>query len=254
MTDFGATLKRARESKGLSLDQIAAETRVSTRFLNAIENEQFNLLPGGIFNKGFVRAFAEKVGLNPDEAVAAYERLVGAPHPIDPTPAPTPARVPQGPPATKDRKERLYPVALVTLIVVIAVFYILTRESGRTSQTASTLPQPQVAVNPPAPSGPENAPATAEPPRPIAPLKLEIEVREQTWIKVISDGTTVNAGEILQPGTARKFTAQNILRLSVGNAAGLNLKLNDKSMKPLGKSGQVRDVTITPDTAKDFTG
>ena len=70
----------------------------------------------------------------------------------------------------------------------------------------------------------------------------------------MSDGTTVNAGEILQPGMARKFTAQNTLKLSVGNAAGLNLKLNDKSMKPLGKSGQVREVTITPDTAKDFIG
>jgi hypothetical protein len=85
-------------------------------------------------------------------------------------------------------------------------------------------------------------------------LTLEIEAREQTWIKVVSDGNTVNAGEILQPGMARKFTAQNTLKLSVGNAAGLNLKLNDKSMKPIGKSGQVRELTITPDTAKDFIG
>src|SRR5215468_12487960 len=104
MTNFGGRLKQARESRGISLDQIAAETRISTRFLNAIENEQFNLLPGGIFNKGFVRAFAEKVGLNPDEAVAAYERLVGAPHPIDPTPASTPAPARKAPRATKERK------------------------------------------------------------------------------------------------------------------------------------------------------
>src|SRR5262249_47819372 len=90
MTNFCARLKQARESRGISLDQIAAETRISTRFLNAIENEEFSLLPGGIFNKGFVRAFAEKVGLNPDEVVADYERLVGSHHPVEAPPAPPP--------------------------------------------------------------------------------------------------------------------------------------------------------------------
>src|SRR5580693_5693983 len=75
MTNFGASFKKARESKAISLVQIAAETRISTRFLSAIENEEFNLLPGGIFNRGFVRAYAEKVGIDPDQAVADYERL-----------------------------------------------------------------------------------------------------------------------------------------------------------------------------------
>src|SRR5215470_12962902 len=75
MTNFGASLKQARESKGITLDQIALETRISSRFLSAIENEEFHLLPGGIFNRGFVRAFAEKVGLDPAQAVADYARL-----------------------------------------------------------------------------------------------------------------------------------------------------------------------------------
>jgi hypothetical protein len=114
-----------------------------------------------------------------------------------------------------------------------------------------------VATIEPEATQPASAPATP-PSAPVAPvgqsLTLEIEAHQQTWIKVVSDGTTVNAGEILQPGMARKFTAQNTLRLLVGNAAGLNLKLNDKAMKPLGKSGEVREVTITPDTAKNFIG
>src|SRR5712691_9858181 len=76
MTNFGASFKKARESKGVSLDQIAAETRISTRFLLAIENEEFHLLPGGIFNRGFVRTYAEKIGIDPDQSVADYERLV----------------------------------------------------------------------------------------------------------------------------------------------------------------------------------
>jgi cytoskeleton protein RodZ len=276
MTNFGASLKQARESKGISLEQIAAETRISTRFLRAIENEEFKLLPGGIFNKGFVRAFAEKVGLNPDEAVADYERLIGSHHPVEAAATPPQTPTPAPPPQTtriKKQQRYLYPIALAALIIVIAVFYIVNRESGRTAQTASAPAQPQVTTAPAPVPPPQNAPATepstsaktpepevTQPPPPPPPvpvsqsLTLEIEAREQTWIKVVSDGNTVNPGEILQPGMARKFTAQSSLRLSVGNAAGLNLKLNDKSMKPLGKSGQVREVTITPATAIDFIG
>ena len=90
MSNFGSTFKKGRESKGISLDRIAAETRISTRFLLAIENEEFNLLPGGIFNRGFVRTYAEKVGLDPDQAVADYERLVAVREPAETaTPAPT---------------------------------------------------------------------------------------------------------------------------------------------------------------------
>src|SRR5262245_47702466 len=77
MTNFGAGFKKARESKGISLDQIAMDTRISTRFLSALENEEFHLLPGGTVNRGFVRAYAERVGLDPHQAVEDYERLAG---------------------------------------------------------------------------------------------------------------------------------------------------------------------------------
>ena len=52
----------------------------------------------------------------------------------------------------------------------------------------------------------------------------------------------------------RRFTAQSSLTLKVGNAAGLTMKLNDQPMKPLGKSGQVREIVITPDNLKEFIG
>jgi hypothetical protein len=52
----------------------------------------------------------------------------------------------------------------------------------------------------------------------------------------------------------RKFTADNSLYISIGNAAGLTMKINDKPLRPLGKSGQVRSVTITPANLKDFIG
>src|SRR6478736_5477624 len=72
MGSFGERLRREREMRGISLDSIAESSKIGTRLLRALEDEQFELLPGGIFNKGFVRAYAKYLGLNEDEAVADY--------------------------------------------------------------------------------------------------------------------------------------------------------------------------------------
>ena len=68
----------------------------------------------------------------------------------------------------------------------------------------------------------------------------------------MADGKSANPGEILEPGMTRKYMAQNKLIILVGNAGGLELKLNDKPMKAIGKTGQVREIVITPETAKNF--
>ena len=77
MGSFGEKLKREREMRGVSLDDIAEATKIGTRLLRALEDEQFELLPGGIFNKGFVRAYARYLGLNEEEAVADYLQAAG---------------------------------------------------------------------------------------------------------------------------------------------------------------------------------
>jgi cytoskeleton protein RodZ len=254
MANFGASFKKARESKGISLDQIASETRISTRFLQAIENEEFQLLPGGIFNRGFVRAYAEKIGFDPDQAVADYERLVEVRPPLETPAAPT---APQRKPA-----RHLYPLAIGGLILVIVVFYLLTRESSNTAQTAGAPPPPTspavVQSPPPAPpptAPPETTTAAPEPepaPPQAEPLRIDIDVKEATWIKVVADGATANPGENLDPGMMRHYTAKNSISLIVGNAGGLDVKINDMPGKSLGKSGQVRELKITPDNIKDF--
>jgi hypothetical protein len=70
----------------------------------------------------------------------------------------------------------------------------------------------------------------------------------------MADGTAVVPGEILEPGMTRKFSAETSLSISVGNAAGLALTINDMPLKPLGKSGEVRSITITQANLKDFIG
>ena len=77
MGSFGERLRREREMRGISLEDIAEATKIGTRLLRALEEEHFDLLPGGIFNKGFVRAYAKYLGLNEDEAVADYLLAAG---------------------------------------------------------------------------------------------------------------------------------------------------------------------------------
>ena len=69
---FGEKLRKQREQRGIALDAISNTTKISTRMLRALEDEHFDLLPGGVFNKGFVRAYARQVGLDEEEAVADY--------------------------------------------------------------------------------------------------------------------------------------------------------------------------------------
>ena len=76
MESLGARLKREREQRKITLEEISLSTKIGTRFLLAIEEEQFDQLPGGIFNKGFVKAYARSVGVDEAEAVAEYELAV----------------------------------------------------------------------------------------------------------------------------------------------------------------------------------
>ena len=258
MSDFGASFKKARESKGISLEQVASETRISIRFLVAIENEEFKVLPGGIFNRGFVRTYAEKIGLDPDQAVADYERLTEVRPPIEAPAAPT---------APQEKPGRyLYPLATIGLILVILLFYLVMRESSNAAHTAGAptpVPAPAVVQSPPLapppappPTTPPETTAAAPEPEPAPPqtepLRIDIEVKEAAWIKVVADGVAVNPGENLDRGMTRHYTARGAISLIVGNAGGLDLKINDMPGKSLGKRGAVREVKITPNNLKDF--
>lgn len=256
MSEFGSTFKARREAKGLSLEQIATETRINTRFLQAIENDDFQVLPGGIFSRGFVRAYAEVLGMDMEKAVADFERISNYHEPV----------VLEGlrvsTPQPSKRNLMLYPIAAGVLILVIIIFYLVTRDRPATANPdppKSTVATPGTAASLPA------APAVAQPPPPPSPppqkttqpkvaLTLAVEVREPTWVRITTDGTSAVAGEILQRGATRRYTAQNSIYIAVGNAAGLSLRINDQPMRPLGRTGQVRSITITPANIKDIIG
>jgi cytoskeletal protein RodZ len=70
--EFGNKFRKAREAKGISLDDVSNVTKIGSRMLQAIEEEHFDQLPGGVFNKGFIRAYAKHLGLNSEDAVTDY--------------------------------------------------------------------------------------------------------------------------------------------------------------------------------------
>src|SRR5579872_7619923 len=72
VSEFGDKFRKAREKKELSFDDVSNVTKISSRMLQAIEQENFDLLPGGVFNKGFIRAYAKHLGLDGEEAVNEY--------------------------------------------------------------------------------------------------------------------------------------------------------------------------------------
>lgn len=77
MGSFGERLRREREKRGVTLEEISAATKIGTRSLRALEQEEFNKLPGGIFNKGFVRAYAKFLGIDEEQTVAEYNAAMG---------------------------------------------------------------------------------------------------------------------------------------------------------------------------------
>jgi cytoskeleton protein RodZ len=107
---FGEHLKREREMRGVSLEEISSATRIAPRFLAALESEQWELLPGGVFNRGFIRSVARYLGLDEDSLVAEYAlETKGRPDP----------GVVADPPEEPDRNwARVFVVVVLTLLLV----------------------------------------------------------------------------------------------------------------------------------------
>jgi cytoskeletal protein RodZ len=263
MSNFGASFKKAREAAGLSLETIAEETRISTRFLLAIETEEFQVLPGGIFNRGFIRAYALRIGIDADQAVADYERLSAA---ADPS-VETLRNAERA--STRKTEKMLYPAAAALLLVLVAAYY-LTRPAAPVIEetpaaeesapaVAAALPEPVLPATteetaPAVETAPAPEPAPAPPPAAaIAALVVDLDVTDVTWIQVLADGERVLSDNV-EPGATRRFTAQSSLDILIGNAAGATLKVNGRDFGPLGRAGQVREIRITPENAATIKG
>ena len=113
--NFGNKFRKAREKKELSLEDVSNVTKIGSRMLQAIEEERFDQLPGGVFNKGFIRAYAKHLGLNDEEAVTDYlaclrQAQIDA-HEVWQPPAPPRPAAPEKPRPSKPSQPQLTPPA-----------------------------------------------------------------------------------------------------------------------------------------------
>ena len=164
MTSFGERLRREREMRGVSLDEIAEATKIGTRLLRALEEEQFELLPGGIFNKGFVRAYAKYLGIDEEQAVADYLQAAGD-SPLDVRVIAQQNERPEAIYGESERSRQGFPFVpvIILLVVVGAAFggWKLYQERMDERETTAASESPQSPVQSPPVAG--STPAATEP-------------------------------------------------------------------------------------------
>ena len=252
--------------RGVTLQEISAATKISVRFLKSIENEEFSRLPGGIFNRSFVRAYARYLGLDEDPLLEEYQLAARTQGDVDLSQF--------SPPKIHSRPERHSRHSLwagVIAIGLLALGYILWRHSHRPVQvplTAKSSSTSQPATGSPSSpaSGthgsaqPVNAKAvgvlaatsTITPATPKLPpvtdtdgkLVLQIAATERSWVAVDADGKTMMQG-VMDPNTVKTFKADASFDVLTGNAQGVILTLNGQTQKSLGREGEVKQVHLT---------
>jgi len=233
MASFGENLRRERELRGVSLRDMAEATKISFRFLEALEKGRIDQLPGGLFPRAFVRQYAKFLGLDAEKTVAEflYE------HGESGLPVEKPkARPSEGPPVPRG--------LLLFLAVVVAGGWLTWKRMGADRAEAeqaapgSTLPaviQPTDRVYPPPPS----LGTVDEAEAPAEGITLSLTAQADCWVMAEADGETV-INRILASGESQTFEARGQIVLSVGNAGGLVLKVNDRPGVSLGRSGEVK--------------
>jgi cytoskeleton protein RodZ len=264
LASFGDELRREREIRGISLKEIADSTKISKRFLDAIERNDHKTLPAPVFTRGFVREYARYLGLNSDEMVNRYnfaavgdDRIEQSAHleRLTTPQAPPPERKkvqPKGIPPAYARVDRNVYILLIVVIALAGVSYwaLKHRRETRANEErlaaetkVATTPAP-VASPPPAPV--QTASTSTLPPATVpAKLILSLEITKTSWITLDSDGERLINDE-LHRGFHRTVEAKDGFRFkTIGNAAGLTMTLNDIPVPSLGHDGQVlHDVVV----------
>ncbi|MDR3762988.1 MAG: DUF4115 domain-containing protein [Acidobacteriota bacterium] len=279
MASLGQRLRQAREARNITLHELAASTKIGTRTLQALEDERFDLLPGGIFNKGFIRSYAREVGLDEEEMVAAYMKATDAEPPeTDMNTLATQVEAARGKPEGAGWSAANLAGAIAVLLAVVLGGIWLTQhrkevreaeseaDRHRTEQAAAQssvptpAPQAPATVTPSANSTPTDAtpgapavPPAAAPVKPVnagSPVRVEIKATARAWISVLRDdgpAETLTLDPANPEASARDYSASSRVKLIVGNPAGIEVTYNGKSLGPLGKPGQRMTIDFTPE-------
>ncbi len=268
MGELGQWLRETRESKRMSLEQVEEATCIRRKFLQALEEGDYAALPTPVHVRGFLRNYAQHLGLDVAEVLARYEdetREEEAP----PEPGLFRSADITLSPSTWLRLDRVFAVLIALAIVLFGAWAVREYLSPqwpqmpRWLQWSFTLPwraaptptlvaeatdSPQTTPSPtmtptraPSPT-PTVSPTPTEGPTPVVTqVTLEIKIVERAWLLVEVDGVKVHEG-IIEAGTTRSWQGQHSIHLRCGNAGGVEATVNGESLGPLGTRGEVVDL------------
>src|SRR5688500_5503325 len=212
MASFGENLRRERELRGVDLHEMAEATKISVRFLQALEQDRVDVLPGGIFPRAFVRQYGKYLGLDPERLVAEFVFAFGG--------DPVPARAPSSK-VHLDAAGRWWIVAAAVVVVVaLAAWRLLSERPGETRAEATVpsappLTFPQDRVYPP-PRAATDTPAG---------VAVVLTVRKRSWVEARVDGSTV-LSRLMDVGETHRLDAREAVTVSLGNAGGVEYSVN----------------------------
>ncbi|MBL7178810.1 MAG: RodZ domain-containing protein [Pseudomonadota bacterium] len=235
---FGRYLKAIRLEKGIDLIEVSKETKIGMDYLVMIEKEDHDRLPAEVFVKGFLRAYAQVVDANGDEAVKRYlssrrvfQEAIGFDADL------------------KRSGQAFWPRLLLSLgallgIIVLSVLLIsVSRHRPFSDNSEMELPNSthrDISTK----DALKKATASEHPKNDFEKLLLKVVVVEDTWMRIIIDGQSTKEYS-LKPGDLLELEASSGYNLLIGNAAGVQLTLNGKPVeKFLEKSGQVVTIQI----------
>jgi hypothetical protein len=231
---LGTELKQRRGERKISLQTIQEETKISLRYLRAIESDEFGRLPGGVFNRGFLRSYCRVIGLDPEPILRRYESLYG------PSEAPAqPESMAPPDPSTMPRSQRLlWAVGAATGAGLLAFM----------------LLQPRAPAPAPAPKPIATAAATA-PPAPAAPagpFRIELALDAESWVEAHADGARL-IYRIMRSGESVSIPAKREIRMTLGNPAAIRLRINGQRAswrRPL--TDPIRNLIIARGNLSEF--
>lgn len=265
MTDFGAQLKAARESRSIPLRQIAAATKISVSALEALERNDFSRLPGGIFSRAFVRAYAVEVGLDPEQTVETFlEEFERAD--VKPLSGPRPEVTADDRAflARQQRAGRVLRALLIALVLagaggIVVWKYRSSFQSATNPGVPPPLPTTEGRVPGPAPAAPI---LTAPAPVQTAPtavtsagqpdqIAVHLEITQNCWVRARVDGTIVFE-QTLHAGDKRDLKANADVYLQVENGGAVTWTINGQPAKDLGPPGQSAYAHLTSSNLGKF--
>jgi cytoskeleton protein RodZ len=265
MESVGQKLRGARLRLGFTLDDVSARTRINLKNLQAIETDDLKQISSPFLYKSFVRQFAGSVAL---DCAALQEALCAAagsmPQPLVPGQdgAPVRPKVPGLRPQRIRKLRWLLSIAsLIVMLVACSSFYGMWQESRYDLQsslsglvkslqsspnvTASHSKNRQVSESRP-PSPPTSAPAVdaGKADANLDGFRIQLSALETTWLSVMTDGKEVYEG-LLKADESKTLNGRETARIRTGNAGGVEVFFNGRTIGPLGREGQVRTVVFT---------